>query len=144
MLSHFSDVQFLATLWTVACQAPLSIGFSGQEYWSGLPCRLPWDLPDTEIELVVSYVSCFGGSLPLMPSERESGSVVSDYTVHGILQARTREWATAPFSRGSSQPRYQTQVSPIAGNSLPAEPQGKSKNTWVDSPFLLQWVFSTQ
>ena len=144
MLSHFSDVQLLATLWTVACQAPLSIGFSGQEYWSGLPCCLPGDLPNMEIELVVSYVSCFGGSLPLMPSERESGWVVSDYTVHGILQARTWEWAAAPFSMGSSQPRYRTQVSPIAGNSLPAEPQGKSKNTWVDSLSLLQWVFSTQ
>ena len=61
MLSRFSDVQLSATLWTVACQALLSIGFSRQEYWSGLPCPLPGDLPDTEIELTVSYVSCFGG-----------------------------------------------------------------------------------
>ena len=38
-----------------------------------------------------------------------------DYTVHGILQARTLEWVTFPFSRGSSQPRGQTQVSHIAG-----------------------------
>ena len=37
---HFSHVQLLATPWTVACQAPLSIGFSRQEYWSGLPCPL--------------------------------------------------------------------------------------------------------
>ena len=38
-----------------------------------------------------------------------------DYTVHGILQARILEWVAFPFSRGSSQPRDQTQVSCIAG-----------------------------
>ena len=38
-----------------------------------------------------------------------------DYTVHGILQATTLEWVTFPFSRGSSQPKDQTQVSHIAG-----------------------------
>ena len=38
-----------------------------------------------------------------------------DYTVHGILQARILEWADIPFSKGSSQPRVQTQVSCIAG-----------------------------
>ena len=38
-----------------------------------------------------------------------------DYTVHGILQARTLEWVAFPFSRGSSQSRDQTQVSCIAG-----------------------------
>ena len=48
-----------------------------------------------------------------------------DYTVPGILQARIREWAAFPSSRGSSQPRDWTQVSYIAGGSLPAEPQGE-------------------
>ena len=45
MLSHFSHVQFFGILWTVACQAPLSLGFSRQEYWSGLSCPPPADLP---------------------------------------------------------------------------------------------------
>ena len=36
----------LETVWTVACQAPLSMGFSRQEYWSMLPCSPPGDLPD--------------------------------------------------------------------------------------------------
>ena len=40
----------LATPWTVACQAPLSMGFSRQEYWSGLPFPSPGDLPDPGIE----------------------------------------------------------------------------------------------
>ena len=50
MLSHLSRVQLFATLWTVACQAPLSVGFSRQEYWSGLPCPPPGYLPNTGIE----------------------------------------------------------------------------------------------
>ena len=50
MLSHFSHVQLFETLWTVAHQGPLSMGFSRQEYWSGLPCPAPGDLPDPGIE----------------------------------------------------------------------------------------------
>ena len=45
-----SRVRFCATLWAVARQAPLSMGFFRQEYWSGLPCPLPGDLPDPGIE----------------------------------------------------------------------------------------------
>ena len=45
VLSCFSQVQLFATLWTVVCQAPLSIGFLQQEYWSVLPCLPPGDLP---------------------------------------------------------------------------------------------------
>ena len=66
-----------------------------------------------------------------------------DYTVHGILQARILEWVAFLFFRGSSQPRGQTQVSHIAGNSLPAEPPGKSKNTGAGSLSLLHWIFLT-
>ena len=40
----------LETSWTVACQAPLSMGFSRQEYWSGLPFPSPGNLPDPGIE----------------------------------------------------------------------------------------------
>ena len=50
VLSHFSRVQLFATLWTEAHQDPLSMGFSRQEYWSGLPCLPPGDLPDPGIE----------------------------------------------------------------------------------------------
>ena len=50
MLSRFSCVWLLATLWTIAHQVPLSVGFSGQEYWSGLPWPPPGDLPNPGIE----------------------------------------------------------------------------------------------
>ena len=46
----FSRVQLFATLWIVAHQAPLSMGFPRQEYWSGVPCPPPGDLPDPGIE----------------------------------------------------------------------------------------------
>ena len=47
MLSH---VRLFVTPWTVACQSPLSLGFSGEEYWSGLPCPPPGGLPNPGIE----------------------------------------------------------------------------------------------
>ena len=50
MLSRFSPVQLCATLWAVAHQAPLSMEFSKQEYWSGLPFPSPEDFPDPGIE----------------------------------------------------------------------------------------------
>ena len=49
-LSCFSHVWLSVTLWTVACQAPMSTGFSRQESWSGLPRPSPGDLPDSGIE----------------------------------------------------------------------------------------------
>ena len=57
MLSSFSRVQLCATLWTVAHQAPLSMGFSRQEYWSGLPFPAPGDFPNPGIKLHVSFMS---------------------------------------------------------------------------------------
>ena len=50
VLSHFSRVRLCVTLWTVAHQAPLSMGFSRQEYWSGWPCPPPGDLSDPGME----------------------------------------------------------------------------------------------
>ena len=50
VLSCFSRVQLFKTPWTVACQAPLSMGYSRQEYWSGFPCPPPGDLPHPGIE----------------------------------------------------------------------------------------------
>ena len=51
MLSCFSHVWLFATLWTIACLAPLSMGFCRQEYRGGLPCPLPGFLPNSGIEI---------------------------------------------------------------------------------------------
>ena len=87
MLSCISHIQLFVTPWTTAGQAPLSMGFSRQEYWSGLPFPPPGDLPNPGIE-------------PRSPTLQE--------------------------------------------DSLPAEPQGKPKNTGVGSLALLQGLFMTQ
>ena len=50
MLNYFSHIQLFVTPWTVAQQAPLSMKLSRQEYWSGLPCPPPGDLPDPGIK----------------------------------------------------------------------------------------------
>ena len=55
----FSCVQFFVTLWTVTRQAPLSVGFSKQESWSGLPFPFPGDLPDSGIK--DPCISCIDG-----------------------------------------------------------------------------------
>ena len=49
-VKSLSCVQLFATPWTVAYQAPLSMGFSRQEYWSGLPFPSPGDIPNPGIE----------------------------------------------------------------------------------------------
>ena len=59
-----NPVQLFAALWTTARQAPLSLGLSRQEYWSGLPCPLPGDLPDAGIELMSCTAGRFSTAKP--------------------------------------------------------------------------------
>ena len=69
-LSHFSGVRLCATPWTVDCQAPLSMGFSRQEYWSGLPFPSPEDLPDPGIKPVSLMSPAWWIFLPPAPLEQ--------------------------------------------------------------------------
>ena len=146
MFSHFNRAQLFATLWTVSCQAPLSMGFRRQEYWSGLPFPSPGDLPDPGIK-PTSLIFCIGRQVfffffttsanwevlfnPESESKTESEVTQScptlcnptDYSlpgssVHGIFQARVLEWVAIAFSRGSSWPRDWTQVSRIVGRGF--------------------------
>ena len=68
VLSH---VQLFATLWTVACQGPLSLEFSRQEYWSGLPFPSSRDLPNPGIESRSPALQA--DSLPTEPSKVKTG-----------------------------------------------------------------------
>ena len=68
MLSHFSCVLLSVTLGTVACQAPLPMGFSRQEYWSGLPYPSPGDLPGPGNESVPWIAGRFFNTEPLRKS----------------------------------------------------------------------------
>ena len=60
LLCHFTGVRLFATLWAVACQAPLSMGFSSQEYWSVLPCPPPGEFSRPRDRTHIFYVSCTG------------------------------------------------------------------------------------
>ena len=67
-----------------------------------------------------------------------------DYTVHGILQARILEWVAFPFPGDLPNPGIEPRSLILQADSLPAEPQGKPKNTGVGSRSLLQQIFRTQ
>ena len=57
----------------------------------------------------------------------------TDYRIHGILQARILEWVAFPFSGDLPNPGIEPRSPALQADSLPAEPQGKSKNTGVGS-----------
>ena len=63
LLRHFSHIQLFVTLWTVAHQDPLSMGFSKQQYSSGLPWPLSGDLPNPVIEHVFLRSPALAGRL---------------------------------------------------------------------------------
>ena len=87
VLSCFSRVRLFATLWTVARQAPLSMGFSRQEYWSGLPCPPPGDLPHPGIE-PSSLRSLPGGFFTTSTTwEARNDSLVLPYKICTLLPA---------------------------------------------------------
>ena len=117
-------VQLFATPWSVALQAPLSMGFASQEYWSGVPFATPGAPPN--------QVSCIGRQILYHWATREGLidhcelestsevkwkllSPVQLFVTPWTLESRPLEWVAFPFSRGSSQPRDLTQVSHIAG-----------------------------
>ena len=96
MLSCFSCVRLFATAWTVACQVLLSIGFSRQEYWSGLPCSSPGDLPNprTEPTSAMCPLHWHAGSLPLVLPGKPSKYDITQ--MQGRLESVFREiWVTA-------------------------------------------------
>ena len=61
VLSCFSHVRLFATLWTVARQAPLSMGFPRQEYWSGLPCPPPEEISHPGMEPMSHWSPALAG-----------------------------------------------------------------------------------
>ena len=94
-LSRFSCVQLFAR--TVARQAPLSMGFSGQEHWSGLSCPPPGDLPDPES---LRSGALAGESLPQAPPGKPYEVSESPSKIHFdlLLSVSTVTWLTAlPF-----------------------------------------------
>ena len=123
-----SCVQLFLISWTVACQTPLSMGFSRQEYCSVLPFSPPGDLLDPGIKTAFLASPLADGFFTTAPHQSESEVAQSCPTlcdpmdcslprssIHGIFQARVLEWVAISFSRGSSQPTDRTWVSLIVG-----------------------------
>ena len=171
LLSCFSHIRLVATLWTLAHQAPLSMGFSRPEYWSGLPLHSPWYLPNPGIKTKCLASPALAGGfftttatleVPSNPlsSVQFSFSVMSDSLwPHGLQHARHP--CPSPTSRAYSNlcpsswwchPTISSSVIPFCPQSFPAS----GSFTWVSSlhqvakvlEFQLQhqsfqWIFST-
>ena len=150
MLSHFRHVQLFVIPWTAAHQPPLSMEFFRQEYWSGLSCPSPGDLPNSGIKSTTLTSAALTGRFFTTSTTWEVrwGEVAQScltlcdpmdcnllgFSVHGILQARTLEWVVMPFSRGSSRPRDWIHISCISCIGrwiffLPLVPPGKPKQS---------------
>ena len=98
MMSSFSCVQLFATLCTIACQAPLSLGFPRQEYWSGLPFPPPGYLPDPGIQPASPALA--GGAFP---SEHQGSLLLLSRFSRVRLSATPRTVAyQSPLSVGFS------------------------------------------
>ena len=90
MLSHFGRGWLFVTLWTIARQAHLSMGFSRQEYWSGLPCSPPGHLPDPGMEHVpLTSPTLAGEFFTTEPPGTKSIPVVANVRISFFLMA---EW----------------------------------------------------
>ena len=96
VLSHFSHVQLFTTLWTVACQAPLPMGFFRQEYWSGLPCPSPGDRPNPGIEPVSCGIA--GRFFTIEHREAHSGLYQPTNDLVGALRGRRIQIDTCAVS----------------------------------------------
>ena len=124
MLSCLSHFPLFVTLWTVAHQVPLSMGFSKQEYWSGLPFPPPGDLPNPGTEptsltshelagrffttgatweaLFFPLLLCMGTSRHSAENEGETGPGV--YAFLSVFLRVLRSWAKPPV--GQFNPKY--------------------------------------
>ena len=91
LLSRFSRVRLLVTPWTAAYQAPPSMGFSRQEYWSGLPFPSPKHESENEV----------AQSCPTLSDPMDCSLPGS--SIPGIFQARVLEWGAITFSSSTSQ-----------------------------------------
>ena len=119
--SHISRVHLFATPWTIAHQAPLSMGFSRQEYWSRMPCPLPGDLPDPGIQPTTLNSPALACGLFTSSTTWEAPCMLSHSIVSGSLQPHRL---------------------PQPGSSVDGDSPGR--NTGVGCHALLQGIFPTQ
>ena len=94
-VSHFSCVQLCVTPWTVALQAPLSMGFSRQKYWSRLPCLPPGDHPYLGIKPgLLTFPVLVGGLFITSPPEKPPETITAKYKYLLIWSVWIHEYFT--------------------------------------------------
>ena len=99
VISYFSRVRLFATPLTVARQAPLSVGFSRQEYWSGLPCPPPGDLLDSGAGPASLVSPALAGRFFIAtPSGKSPGSRQLWLSLHPLM------WSSLPWVLGTALP----------------------------------------
>ena len=125
-----SCVRLFLTPWTI-----WSMEFSRPEHWSGYPYPSPGHLPNPGIESIWSPMEFSPGLL-------RCRQILYQLSHRG--SPRILEWVAYPFSSGSPNPGIELGSPTLQADSLPAEPQGKPKNTGVGSLSLLQGIFPTQ
>ena len=142
-----SCVRLFAAPWTVAFQAPLTMAFSRQEYWSKSPFPPLGDLSHPGIQPLSPELA--GGFFTTAPSRKPWFSLYAKWrevaqscltlcnpmdcsppgsSIHGIFQARMLKWVAISFSGGSSQPRERTWASRLQADSLLSKPPANP--TW--------------
>ena len=135
-----SHVRLFATPWTVAYQDPESMGFSRQEYWSGVPFPSPGDLPNPGIkpgppalqaDALLSEIPGKKLTVKAIQCVSESRSVMSDsLRPHGLHSPWNspgqNTWSGQPFPSPENlpNPEFEPRSPKLQADSLPAEPKG--------------------
>ena len=150
-----------ATLWTIACQALLSMGFSRQEYWRGWPQPPPGDLPNPGIKPASLTSLALAGEFFTSSATWEAQKkvkllsrvwlfatpwTVACQTPLSVGFSRQGYWSELPFPSPGDLPNpgIERRSPTLWMDSLPSEPPGKFKNTGVGSLPLLQGNLLTQ
>ena len=133
-MKSLSRVRLLATPWTAAYQAPPSVGFSRQEYWSGLPFPSPEDLPNPDMEprSLALQVNCLPSEPPRKLHTYPCLNIICQMAVNhvptnGKLLGRTREFRVNYTLRVSTEKAMATHSSTHAW-----------KIPWTEEPGKLQ------
>ena len=126
-MNSLSRVRLFATSWTVAYQAPPSVGFSRQEYWSGLPFPSPGDLSNPGIkprdQTQVSRIA--SRRFTILATREDSKDIIKNSDLGGATVVRWRHWGCHGLCA-------QCQDAHVAGG-LDAEPEtGASPPGWPD------------
>ena len=134
-----SDV---VTLWAIACQASLSMRFSKQEYWSGLPCPSLGDLPDPGIKPTSLCLPHWQvGSLPLAPPGKPSETTKRENENHSVGSSSETSWTVAcqaPLSREFSRQEYWSGLPFPPPEDLPdpgVKPESLASPAWAGGFF---------